>query len=154
MFIEYKSPQKPLDNLGTISFPAGPTFSSRVNARKYSTTSGKAEKLVPNKNPAQASLIAAAYATPTWKKHDAAINSFSTFDNKNKSDWPLTTEILVEYVTWALQETKLKSSTVESYLSSLKSVHQMRSLPTTSFDSPYIATLLRGGKSGNVLDRG
>ena len=106
-------PPQPIDIFGTIFLSAGPTFSSRVNARKYSTTSSIVEKLAPNKSPAQASLIAAAYVTPTWKKHDAAINSFTTFDSKNKSDWPLTTEILAEYVPWALQERKLKSSTVE-----------------------------------------
>ena len=115
--------------------------------RKYSTTSSIADKIAPNKNPAQASLIAAAYATPTWKKHEAAVNSFNTFECNSKSDWPLSIDKLAEYVTWALQERKLKASTVESYLSSLKSIHNLRSLPTVNFDSPYLATLIRGGQN-------
>ena len=134
-------------NIGTVSFPAGPTFPYRVNARKYTTTSSIADKIAPNKNPAQASLIAAAYATPTWKKHEAAVNSFKTFECNSNSDWPLSKDKLAEYVTWAIQERKLKASTVESYLSSLKSVHILRSLPTDSFDSPYLATLVRGAQN-------
>ena len=56
---------------GVFFLHAGPVFPSRVNTRKYSSTSEIASKLVPNLKTSQSALISAAYANPTRKKHDA-----------------------------------------------------------------------------------
>ena len=134
--------------------PAGPALSARVKIRKYATTSLIAEKLVPCKNLSQAALISAAFAHPTWKKHEAAVNSLKYYELANNIElsWPLSTSSLSGYVTWALTQKNLKTSTVVSYLSSLKSIHGLRSLSTENFDSPILSTLIRGGENLEIYE--
>ena len=77
------------------------------------------------------------------------MNSLKSFELFKKKElvWPLSVLDLSNFVTWALTEKSLKATTVITYLSSLKSVHALRFLPTTSFDSPYIEALIRGGQN-------
>ena len=121
---------------------------AELSGRKYSTTTASARKfLSPNAAPVQElELLSAAFAASTWKKHEAAINSFTLFSRCTNchSTWPLSHNNIASYVTWAYNVKKLKSTTIESYLSSLKIVHALKQLPTKNFESVYINTMIRG----------
>ena len=77
------------------------------------------------------------------------MNSLKSFELYKRKElvWPLNVFDLSSFVTWALTEKSLKATTMITYLSSLKSVHALRLLKTSSFDSPYIEALIRGGQN-------
>ena len=129
---------------------------ARVRDRKYSTATASSMRFLQSKEaPAQQlELISAAFAAATWKKHEAAANSFIVFNHCTKSccNWPLSENDIANYVTWAYNVKKLKSSTIESYLSSLKCIHALRSMTTSNFDTYYISSLLRGITNLEIYD--
>ena len=116
--------------------------------RKYAAHSKVAAHLVPENNNTLGmhTLMAAAFAHSTWAKHESACKSFRKFEIYRGSnvEWPLTTDVLSDYVTWAFTQGELKASTVESYLSSLKCIHGLRKLDVRGFDSYLVKTLIRG----------
>ena len=87
---------------------------AELSGRKYSTTTASAQKfLSPNAVPVQElELLSAAFAASTWKKHEAAINSFTLFSRCTNchSTWPLSHNNIASYVTWAYNVKKLKST--------------------------------------------
>ena len=66
--------------------------------------------------------------------------------------WPLSKDTIADYVTWSFTVKKLKSTTVTSYLSSLKCIHSLRSLSTENFDSSLVSTLIRGGENLEIYN--
>ena len=63
---------------------------------------------------AEVNLISASYASQTWKKHEAAVNSLKSFELFKRKElvWPLSVLDLSNFVTWALTEKSLKATTV------------------------------------------
>ena len=97
-------------------------------------------------------FLSAAFAQSTWRRHEAALNSFKQFDSTSSSShlWPLSSETLQSYTSWAFTAKNLKSSTVKSYLSSLKCIHSLKNLSTQSFDSYVIKTMIRGKENMEI----
>ena len=90
-------------------------------------------------------LLAAAFANSTLAKHESACNSFHGFENYSGSNvkWPLNSDVLSKYVTWAFTLGNLKASTVESYLASLKCIHGLNKMSIDGFDSYLVKTLIQ-----------
>ena len=74
------------------------------------------------------------------------MNSFKQFESFSGSTypWPLTSETILSFISWIFSKKNLKSSTVDSYLASLKFIHSLKNLPTSSFNNQLIKTVLRG----------
>ena len=91
-------------------------------------------------------LLEAAFCQATWRKHEAAFNCFKKFEDSTLSHthWPIPINVLYSFTTWACNIKKLKSSTVESYLSSLKTIHSLRLLDCAAFDNFVLKSILRG----------
>jgi hypothetical protein len=96
-------------------------------------------------------LIEASYATASWAKHKSAMKSLETFENSHggKHDWPLSTNRICEYTSWALTENGLKSSTVRSYLSSIAMAHKLSDMEHNC--SNFIVNLLLRGAENLCL---
>ena len=89
-------------------------------------------------------FVSAAFSSSTWKTHESAVNSFKKFDVGGNLTWPLSADTLANYCTWAFTEGKLKASTVASYLSSLKCIHNLRGLDSNAFDNFVLKAILKG----------
>jgi len=95
-----------------------------------------------------AQLISAAYTNASWKAYESAWNSFKCFEKQTSCnfEWPLNQDALNKYITWACIERKLKSSTVETYIASLSSIHKLCGYSADCCSSFVTKTLLRGSE--------
>ena len=93
------------------------------------------------------SLMNASLARSTWAKYSSALNVFSCFEaHKRKvSTWPLSLPVCRAFVIWCFGVRKLAPSSIKSYLSAIKFIHNLRGFPsehiTTDF---FLAQLLKG----------
>ena len=130
-----------------IRNPVRKVQATYLGSRKYSTTSVQAARLgVPGLHSAPVgAVLSASYSCSTWKRHEAAFNSFRVFESHSGSvKWPITVDTLLDYSTWLANHRKVKASTIESYLSSLKSLHELKGFPSKSFDNPLLKAVIRG----------
>ena len=91
-------------------------------------------------------LLQAAFSQSTWKRHESAVNCFRSFELFSSSSFPfpLTHQILCSFASWACMTKDLKSSTVETYLSSLKTIHSLNNLDSSGFNNFVLKNILRG----------
>jgi hypothetical protein len=96
-------------------------------------------------------LICASLAKSTWEKNASALNCLKSFELESKitASWPLDKTVLRNFTTWALMQRKLKPLTVQSYLSSLASIHKLRDLDFSVFDDYIVKRALRGAENLN-----
>ena len=101
-------------------------------------------------------LLEAAFSQSTWKKHEAALNCFKKFEQTtlSQSSWPIPIKILCSFATWACNIKNLKSSTVESYLSSLKTIHSLRLLDCSAFENFVLKSIIRGKENLEIYSLG
>jgi hypothetical protein len=119
---------------------------------KYSVDFSKAaDVFIPRSLPkTQADLIRASISTSTWSKHLSAIHflkEFQNFSRKNLSEFPLTEQTICEFVGFALTKKKLKHTTVQSYLASLKFYHNLRNCNNNACESFMVKTMIKGAKN-------
>lgn len=97
-------------------------------------------------------LLQAAFSQSTWRKHEAALNCFKLYENTHppSSSWPLNHTILCSFTVWACNERKLKSSSISSYLSSLKTIHSLQNLDCSAFDNFTLKSLIRGKENQEI----
>ena len=99
--------------------------------------------------------ISAAYTTSTWNKLNSAKNCFKNYESDTKSckSWPLTATSVNEFAHWALKNKNLKTSTVESYLGSLSTLHKLNGLDASGFNNFICKTILRGAENLEVYEK-
>jgi len=75
-----------------------------------------------------ADLIRASLAESTWRKHTSAHNCLKEFAKQNNITitWPLDHSLTCNFAAWAISSKGLKCSTVNSYLSSLSTIHELK----------------------------
>ena len=97
-------------------------------------------------------LLQAAFSQSTWRKHEAALNCFKLYQSSHppSSPWPINHIILCSFTVWACTERKLKSSTISSYLSSLKTIHSLRNLDCSAFENFTLKSLIRGKENQEI----
>ena len=93
-------------------------------------------------------LLSAAYSKSSWKSYESAWHSLHSFEASTKSTWPLNQTLLCEYISWATLLKKLRISTVETYMHSLSSIHQLLGYERGVFSSLATKAMIRG--SGNL----
>ena len=91
-------------------------------------------------------LVSAAFSLSTWRSYEAAWNSFAAFEIfvRTSYTWPLSQHAVNEYISWAANTRKLRSASIQSYLASLASIHQLFNHSALSFSSLTTKALLRG----------
>ena len=93
-------------------------------------------------------LVEASYAKASWAKHCSALNNLKLLEveTKSNSEWPLSLEIICNYVSWALTSCNLKHSTVRSYLSSIKNIHELGNKKYNG-ENAVVISMLRGAEN-------
>jgi len=94
-------------------------------------------------------LINAAYTKSTWDKHRAAITCYQKFETSmgKIAQWPLNANNINEFCSWAISEKKLKHSTVESYISSIATLHKLKGMDYSACDNFICKLILRGAEN-------
>ena len=86
----------------------------------------------------------------TWAKHCSAWHLYNKFclEFLVKNQLPVPVEYARAFVTWAVTKKGLKSSTVQSYVSSLKTAHVIGNYKCQNFSSdPCIKMALKGAEN-------
>ena len=106
-------------------------------AAKYSSCAASV-RLTSGFSRATRLLLQAVFSQSTWQRHESAVNCFRTFEHSSSSSFPfpLSHNTLCSFASWACLTKKLKSSTVETYLSSLKTIHFLNNLDSSGFANP------------------
>ena len=96
-------------------------------------------------------LLTASLANSTWQKHGSALKCFKNFEvfSQKKFDWPLSKECVRGFVSWAVQTSKLKPSTVQSYISSLSYMHKVNDLDNKNCSDFVVKSLIKGAENLN-----
>ena len=91
-------------------------------------------------------LLSMAYSSSTWRSYESAWNCYSSFELESNlnSEWPITQSSLTNFITWCMYTRKLMSSSVQSYVNSLSSIHQLLGQDSTIFSSLITKAILRG----------
>ena len=91
-------------------------------------------------------LMGAYLSKGSWNRHNAALNSWTTYINHvgKLYKWPFEIEILRGYAVWAINVKKLQPNTVRVYLSDLKLAHELRSKNTDAFNDFFLKKMLIG----------
>jgi hypothetical protein len=97
--------------------------------------------------------MAASKSTSTWNRQNSALNSLNLCAKVLglKICWPLTPNVLRQFVTWALKTKKLSVATIKMYISDLKNIHKLKDLDCNNFEDFFYKFHVEGcGKLGNV----
>ena len=91
-------------------------------------------------------FISAAYSTATWRRLSSAIQSMKNFAQHTciEVTWPFSESILHKYITWAFDKEELSSATIKAYINDFSTLHKMKNLDNSIFDSFLIKTALKG----------
>jgi hypothetical protein len=94
-------------------------------------------------------LVGAAYADSTWNKINSALNTFECFANFAgiETTWPFSKEVVGDFIHWATFTRKLSPSTITSYLSHFKLVHELRGVDSANLSSFLCKTQIRGAQN-------
>jgi hypothetical protein len=121
-----------------------------AGSAKYSTLQGDFRiSRILGQSQASTDLIAAAYADSTWDQITSALNSFELFLSQTNMSafWPIDEQTLCNFVHWATFSKKLSPSTIVSYMSNLKLIHELRRLNCSAFKSFLCKTHIRGAQN-------
>ena len=95
-------------------------------------------------------LLINSVTASTWRRHRSASNLFGKFCENFGivCELPITIEVMRAFVTWTLTNRKLQSSTIESYISSLATMHNLAGVKCAQFSKDRCIILaLNGGKN-------
>lgn len=94
-------------------------------------------------------LIAAAYADSSWDKICTALNIFEKFTHESSINpsWPLDSEVISNFIHWATFVRKISPSTIVSYLSHIRLIHDLRGLDSSACRSFICKTQIRGAQN-------
>jgi len=86
-------------------------------------------------------------AKSTWQKYSSALNAFACFeaDSRKVSSWPLPIHVCRSFVIWCYRVRKLASSTIKSYLSGLKCVHNLKGFACDYITEDFVINRLVKG---------
>lgn len=116
-------------------------------SRKYGPTSACNEILRKTMISERSKLqVSAGLAKGTWERHTAAKNAFNLFEkfDSKRHDWPLSVESISNFIAWGFDHKNLKATTVKSYVNSLKTIHELKNLSSTNFNSKIVKIQLKG----------
>ena len=91
-------------------------------------------------------LLSLAYSASTWRSYESAWNCYKNFelDTSEKSQWPISQTCLNNFITWCMYEKKLMASSIQSYVHSLCSIHQLMGHDSLIFSSLVTKAIIRG----------
>lgn len=95
-------------------------------------------------------LVLHSKSNSTWAKHCAGWNLFEEYVtvSNNNTIWPINVSVARGFVVWALKVKNLKSSTVKTYISSLKLAHTLRNMACCNFlNDDIIKMSLKGAEN-------
>ena len=98
--------------------------------------------------------MAASKSTSTWNRQNSALNSLNLCAKVLglKICWPLTPNVLRQFVTWALKTRKLSVATIKMYISDLKNIHKLKDLDCNNFEDFFINSMLKGAENLAMYD--
>jgi hypothetical protein len=107
----------------------------------------------PQIPPQARGLVEASYAASTWARHASALNCLDKFGciRGVKIVYPVSLEILCDFVSWALLEKGLKAETVKAYLGSINVAHNFRGYESHC-SNVIISSMLKGAKNMSLYE--
>ena len=102
------------------------------------------------------SLMLGSSSPYTWGKHCSALSLYNRFCNEFNIDniFPIDIKHMRAFTTWALSSHGLQPSTVRSYLSSLKIVHELKDTVCVNFaNDKCVKMLLKGANGTNITKK-
>jgi hypothetical protein len=107
----------------------------------------------PQIPPQARGLVEASYAASTWARHASALNCLDKFGciRGVKIVYPVSLEILCDFVSWALLEKGLKAETVKAYLGSINVAHNFRGYDSQC-SNVIILSMLKGAKNMSLYE--
>ena len=99
-------------------------------------------------------LLCLAYASRTWDSYLTAWRSLIHFFNLKglKHLIPLTSDVLCNYICFLKFDRKLEASTVKSYVSAIKTLHELNGTSTIAFENAQIKLLLRAASNLSTVE--
>jgi hypothetical protein len=117
---------------------------------KYSTLRGDPRiARVLGSSQVRTELISAAYADSTWNQIICALNCFESFASQTNTPilWPFNEQTICYFIHWSTFTKKLSPSTIVSYVSQLKLIHELRNIDFSAFKSFLCKTQVRGAQN-------
>ena len=92
-------------------------------------------------------LMNVSLAKSTWQKYSSALNAFCCFeaDSRKISPWPIPLHVIRAFVIWCFSVRHLASSTIKSYLSGLKCIHNLRGFTCQYITDDFVTNRLIKG---------
>lgn len=124
--------------------------------KKYSAAQTASARLIMGDSlpDSTVNIIAAAYAKSSWSKLNSAMNcviSYATFSNVVVS-FPMSTDFLLNFASWAHHTRKLKANTINSYVSSIATIHKLRNVDDSNCHNFLTKTLINGVRNLEMYD--
>jgi len=97
-------------------------------------------------------FINSTFSKNSWDKHCSAFNNFKKFELENgaKYQWPLNTNVILDYCNWAIRQKQLDPKTVESYVHTLKIMHDLMDLDCSGCKNQLVKMLIRGAENRQI----
>jgi hypothetical protein len=94
-------------------------------------------------------LIAASMAAASWHRHSTSINCFRKFcvTKGIKLNWPIESETVRSFTSWALRSKNLSASSTKVYISDLKLAHKLRNIACRFENDIFIPLMIKGAKN-------
>jgi len=100
-------------------------------------------------------FVNAAYSTGSWKRVNAALACFSSFEKSQKRNvpWPISENDCEEFCEWALQAKNLRPCTVKAYVNSIILVHKIKKLDSSGLNSFRKHLILKGAENLEIYKK-
>ncbi len=94
-------------------------------------------------------FINASYSKASWQKHSSAFLCYKTFTKYDacNMNWPLDTAKIIQFCKWMLDIKGLNPATVESYVHTLKLMHEIQNLDCQAFNSSAVKLTIKGASN-------
>lgn len=130
--------------------PAGPGFvrhdvSGTCKMSKFGTKKRIFEYIHDIPDSAR-KYICLSNTSPSW---DSYMTAWKTYDEyctirHIENTLPVNRNTLLDYIVFLREEACLEKSTISSYITALKQLHNLNNLPVTCFDDPLVKSTLKG----------
>jgi hypothetical protein len=90
-------------------------------------------------------LLEASLSAQSWRRYNTALALFNDFAKGQVEK--IDSKKLENFVTFCINEKKLKTETVKSYIGSLKLWHELRGFSTEIFEKKVLRKMLDGSKN-------
>ena len=130
-----------------------PTVNSKMDKYSLDMTEQFNRIFGSSSNRQASEILCTAFSTASWRAMESAWNNMTLFsqDTRVAITYPLSQDFISNFIVWLMNVKQLKSSTIQSYLSSISSILKLKDLESPSITSYITKKLLKGSKNRQAL---